>query len=236
MTKNLKTPKNVLAVFAHPDDIDFSSAGTIAKWAQKGSNISYLVCTDGSKGSDDPRMTARKLAALRKKEQLAAAKILGVRDIIFLNHRDGELVPDLRLKEQIVKVIRRKKPDVVITLNPAFFYSTKYGFVNHPDHRAAGQAALDAVFPLARDHMNFPRHEKQGLGPHKTKTLLLISFEAPEHLEDISGTMAKKLQALKAHTSQVKPEVAQRIRDRARMLGKKGKISFAEGFKRIELR
>lgn len=110
MTKNLKTPERALAIFAHPDDMDFSSAGTIAKWAAKGSHIAYLVCTDGGKGSDDPRMIAEKLAAIRKKEQRDAAKILGVREVIFLNHRDGELMADLKLKEEIVKVIRRKKP------------------------------------------------------------------------------------------------------------------------------
>ncbi len=237
MTKNLKTPKAVLAVFAHPDDMDFSSSGTIAKWAAKGSNITYLVCTDGSKGSEDPKITPRKLAAIRKKEQLEAAKILGVKDVIFLGHRDGELVVDMKLKEGIARVIRQKKPDLVITLDPTFLYSTKRGFVNHSDHRAAGQAAIDAVFPLARDRLNFPHHEKQGLVPHKTKTLLLVSFDEPEHFEDISKTLSKKLKTLQAHVSQVPSGSVfeKRIRERARMLGRKAGMSYAEGFKKIEL-
>ncbi|MBI4123163.1 MAG: PIG-L family deacetylase [Parcubacteria group bacterium] len=238
MTKNLKTPKTALAVFAHPDDMDFSSSGTIAKWALRGAIITYLVCTDGSKGSEDPKITPRKLAAIRKKEQLEAAKILGVKDVIFLGHRDGELVVDMKLKEAIARVIRQKKPDLVITLDPTFLYSTKRGFVNHSDHRAAGQAAIDAVFPLARDRLNFPLHEKQGLVPHKTNILLLVSFDEPEHFEDITKTFAKKLKVLQAHKSQVgdaDPSFAKRIRDRARQLGKKAGMSYAEGFKKIEL-
>lgn len=235
MTKNLTTPKTVLAVFAHPDDMDFSSAGTIAKWAKKGAEITYLVCTDGSKGSDDAKATPRKLALIRRKEQLEAANMLGVQDVIFLNHRDGELVVDLKLKEEISKVIRRKKPDLVITLDPAFLYSTKRGFVNHPDHRAAGQAAVDSVFPLARDRLNFPRHEKAGLAPHKTKFLLLVSLDDPEHFEDVSSVFERKIKALYAHKSQTSSQVEKRIRDRASNTGKKIGTRYAEGFKLIKL-
>lgn len=237
MTKNLKTPKTVLAVFAHPDDMDFSSSGTVAKWAKRGADITYLVCTDGSKGSDDPNMTPKKLSAIRKKEQFKAAKILGVKDVIFLKHKDGELIVDKKLKEDISKVIRQKKPDLVITLDPTFLYSTKRGFINHSDHRAAGQAAIDAVFPLARDRLNFPHHEKRGLAAHKTKTLLLVAFEGAEHFEDITSTFQIKIKTLKAHRSQVLPEskFENRIRERCRMLGKKAGFRYAEGFKRIEL-
>ena len=247
MTKNIKTPKSVLAVFAHPDDMDFSSAGTIAKWAAKGADITYLVCTDGDKGSDDPKMTSRRLAAIRKKEQIAAAKILSVRECIFLGHSDGELAVDLNLKEQIVRVIRMKKPEVVITLDPAFLYSLTrgftptpsrgkvWGFINHSDHRAAGAAAMDAVFPLARDRLNFPRHERQGLPPHKVKMLFLVSFDAPTHWEDINHTMEKKLTALKAHKSQVDTDAIKRTQKRGAALGKKAGTRYAEGFKRINL-
>jgi len=237
MTKNLKTPKAAVCVFAHPDDMDFSSSGTMAKWARKGANITYVVCTDGSKGSDDPAMTSRKLAAIRKKEQLEAAKVLGVKDVLFLNHKDGELVVDMKLKEDIARVIRQKKPDVVVTLDPTFLYSTKRGFINHSDHRAAGQAAIDAVFPLARDRLNFPHHEKRGLAPHKAKTLLLVAMEGVEHLEDITATLSLKLKALRIHASQVVlgQEFERRIRARAKNLGKKAGCKYAEGFKRIEL-
>ena len=235
MTKNIKIPKRVLAVFAHPDDMDFSSAGTIAKWSAKGADVTYLVCTDGSKGSEDPGMTSARLAAIREKEQRDAAAILGVRDVLFLGHTDGELVADIKLKEEIVRVIRMKKPDVVITLDPAFLYSLTRGYVNHADHRAAGQAAMDAVFPLARDRLNFPQHEKKGIKPHKTPTLLLVSFDEPTHWEDISTTLEKKIAALNAHTSQVGPDGLKRIRERNAALGKKARMRYAEGFKRIDV-
>ena len=237
MTKNLKAPKNVLAIFAHPDDMDFSSSGTIAKWAKKGAEVTYLVCTDGGKGSEDPGMTPKKLSLLRQKEQRAAAKIVGVKNVIFLTHKDGELVVDLKLKESISKVIRQKKPDLVITLDPTFLYSVKRGFINHSDHRAAGQAAIDAVFPLARDRLNFPHHEKQGLASHKVKTLLLVAMEDPTHCEDITGTLDVKLETLKAHASQVVADSVfeKRVRDRCRTIGKKAGFRFAEGFKKIEI-
>lgn len=235
MTKNIKMPKSVLAVFAHPDDMDFGASGTVAKWAAQGAEVAYLVATDGSKGSDDPRMTSRRLAALRKKEQRDAAKILGVRDVIFLGHPDGELTASMKLKEEIVRVIRTKRPELVITLDPAFLYSLTRGFINHADHRAAGTAAMDAVFPLARDRLNFPQHEKQGLRPHHVKTLLLVSFDEPNHLEDISRTMGQKIAALQAHQSQVGTDALRRIKERGGALGKRGKMRYAEGFKRLEI-
>ncbi|MEK7099222.1 MAG: PIG-L deacetylase family protein [Patescibacteria group bacterium] len=236
MTKNIKIPKRVLAVFAHPDDMDFSSAGTIAKWSAKGTDVTYLVCTDGSKGSEDPGMTSARLAAIREKEQRDAAAILGVRDVLFLGHADGELIADVKLKEEIVRVIREKRPDVVITMDPAFLYSPARGYINHADHRAAGQAAVDAVFPLARDRLNFPQHEKKGIKPHKTPVLLLVSFDEPTHWEDISTTMEKKIAALNAHKSQVGADGLTRIRERNAALGKKGRMRYAEGFKRIDIR
>ncbi|MCP6726751.1 MAG: PIG-L family deacetylase [Patescibacteria group bacterium] len=236
MTKNIKTPKKVLCVFAHPDDVDFSSAGTLAKWSAKGSEITLLVCTDGSKGSQDLKMTSAKLAKIRMKEQRDAGKILGVKDVIFLSHKDGELFVDLKLKEDISKIIRQVRPDVVITTDPLFLYSTKRGFVNHSDHRAAGQAAIDAVFPLARDRLNFPHHEKEGIGPHKVKTLLLVSFEDAEHYEDITKTISKKIEALQQHRSQVGGnDFAQRMRERSKMFSKKSGFQYAEGFKKIDL-
>lgn len=235
MSKNIPTPATVLAVFAHPDDMDFSSSGTMAKWAQDGAHITYLVCTDGSKGSEDPAMTPAKLARIRKKEQEDAASILGVKKVIILKHPDGELVVDYKLKEEITKVIRQTKPEVVVTLDPAFLYSTKRGVINHSDHRAAGLAAMDCVYPIARDRLNFPAHEKAGLAPHKTKTLLLVSWEDAQHFEDISKTFEVKIEALRAHASQVPVGFEDRVRARAEALGAKARVRYAEGFKKIEL-
>ena len=235
MSKNVPTPKSVLAVFAHPDDMDFSSAGTMAKWAAAGADITYLVCTDGSKGSEDPKMTPAKLARIRKAEQEEAARILGVKRVIILKHRDGELLADYTLKEDITKVIRQVRPEVVVTLDPTFLYSTKRGVVNHSDHRAAGQAAIDAVYPIARDRLNYPHHEKAGLLPHKTKTLLLVSWEGAEHYEDISKTIDTKIAALAAHASQVPDGFEEWVKKRAAAIGKEAKMRQAEGFKKIEL-
>lgn len=236
MTKNLKTPKSVLAVFAHPDDMDILASGTIAKWIAHGCEVTHLVCTDGGRGSDDPRMTRHRLAAIRREEQLKAAKVLGVRDVIFLRHPDGELAADMQLKEKIVRVIRMKKPELVMTLDPAYLYSLARGTINHPDHRAAGEAAMDAVFPLARDRLHFPAHERLGIKPHKTKILLLISVDDPNHLEDISETIHTKIVALKAHPSQIRPDALARIKERGVMLGRRMRMKYAEGFKRLELR
>jgi len=235
MTKNITTPQRVLAVFAHPDDMDFSSAGTMAKWAKGGADITYLVCTDGSKGSEDPKMTPVKLARIRKAEQETAAAVAGVKNVIILKHPDGELVVDHTLKEEITKAIRQVKPDVVVTLDPTFLYSTKRGVINHSDHRAAGAATIDAVYPIARDRMNFPHHEKAGLAAHKTKMLMLVSWDDAEHFEDISSTLTTKIEALRAHASQVPEGFEKRVRERAAALGKKANLRYAEGFKKIEL-
>lgn len=229
--------KIILAVGAHPDDMDFGTSGSIAKWVSEGATAYYLICTDGSRGSEDPKMTHQRLAEIRKKEQEDAAKVLGVKKVFFLNHTDTQLVCDLTLKEEIVRIIRTVKPNIVITMDPAFYYSTGRGFVNHTDHRAAALATMDAVFPLSRDRLTFPEHEKEGLKPHKVKELLFVSFDKVDYLVDISKTFAKKIKALSLHASQFADfsAVEKRITERARMLGKEGGFEFAENFVRIKL-
>ena len=225
----------ILGIGAHPDDLDFGASGTFAKWISEGHSCYYLICTDGRKGSDDPKMTENKLKRLRKAEQKEAAKILGLKDVFFLNHRDTELAADIKLKKEIVRVLRKLRPDVVVTLDPTFVYSVNRGFINHSDHRAAGQAALDAVFPLARDRLTFRELEKEGLIPHKVKTLYLVSFENPTEIIDISGTLELKIKALSAHKTQISEEALKRIKERAAILGKKQKIKYAEGFIKLTL-
>lgn len=225
--------KIILAIGAHPDDTDFGASGTIAKWIGEGATAYYVICTDGSRGSEDPKMTHKKLASIRKKEQEEAAKILGVKKVFFLNHTDTQLISDLKLKEELVKIIRTVRPDVVITMDPTFYFSQE--FINHTDHRAAATAAMDAVFPLSRDRLTFPEHEKAGLKPHKTKELLLVSFGEPNYFVDISKTLDKKIKALSLHSSQFSDfsAVEKRIRQRAKILGKKKGFKAAEGFKRV---
>ncbi len=211
MTKT-ETKEIILAVGAHPDDIDFGASGTIAKWVKKGATAYYLILTDGSKGSDDPKMTPKKLVKIRKKEQEEAAKILGVKKVFFLNQKDTELVADIKLKEKITKKIRELKPTRVVTMNPTIIFSQERGFINHTDHRAAGLATIDSVYPLARDRLTFPQHERQGLKPHKVKELYLSSFGQGNFVSNITATIDLKIAALKAHKSQVSPETIERIK------------------------
>ena len=155
MMNKLK-PKVVLGVAAHPDDLDFGASGTMAGFAKNGAAVHYLIVTDGSKGSSDTKLSSADLIKIREKEQRKAVKAIGGKSVTFLGYPDGELEVTMALKKDIVKVIRTLKPDVVITMDPSMLYSAKRGFINHPDHRAAAQATLDSVFPLARDHMVFP--------------------------------------------------------------------------------
>jgi LmbE family N-acetylglucosaminyl deacetylase len=226
--------KIILGVAAHPDDLDFIASGTVAKWIKQGTIGYYLICTNGCKGSDDPKMTEAKLIKIRRREQIQAGRIIGLKDVFFLNHNDTELVDDLKLKKEIVYYIRKLKPEIVITTDPTFVYSP-YGFINHTDHRAAGQAAIDAVFPLSRDRLTFPEHEKQGLMPHKVKTLYLPNFDNSREIIDISDTIDIKLKALAAHKSQIDSATVKWVKERSGQIGKKLGYDFAESFIKLNL-
>jgi LmbE family N-acetylglucosaminyl deacetylase len=224
----------VLGVAAHPDDLDFVASGTVAKWAKEGASCYYLICTNGSKGSDDPKMTEKKLIKIRKQEQLNSGKILGLKNVFFLKHEDTELVADLTLKKEITYYIRKLKPEIVIALNPTFIFSPS-GYINHTDHRAAGLATIDAVFPMARDRLTFPEHERQGLSPHKVKNLYLPTFEKPTEVIDISKTIDIKLKALGSHKSQIDKKALEMVRGWGKEIGKAHKYRFAESFIKITL-
>lgn len=232
-------PKVVLGVAAHPDDLDFGSAGTMAKFASEGASVHYLLLTDGSKGSEDQNLSSEELIRIRQEEQRAALLAIGGQGITFLDYPDAYLEVTMDLKKHIVGEIRRVKPDVVITTDPTLFFSVSRGFINHSDHRAAGQATIDAVFPMARDHLTFPDLLAEGLEPHKVKTLLLNSFD-PERANffiDISTTIEKKWQALKCHASQIKDfdAMTERLSSFARSAGSKVGANYAEGFIRIDI-
>lgn len=226
--------KVVLCVAAHPDDLDFGASGTVAKWVKQGAICYYLLCTNGCKGSDDPGMTEAKLIKIRRQEQIAAGKVLGLKDVFFLKHNDTELVADLALKKEIAYYIRKLKPEIVIGMDPTFIFSSS-GFINHTDHRAAGQATIDAIYPMARDRLTFPEQVSQGLLPHKVKTLYLTSFDKPTEIIDISDSIELKLKALKAHKSQIDAAVIVMLKEWSKQLGKKRGYRFAEGFIKINL-
>jgi LmbE family N-acetylglucosaminyl deacetylase len=195
-------PKKIAVIVAHPDDAEFVCAGTIARWVDEGHEVVYVLLTSGDKGSDDPEMTPERLAATREAEQREAARILGARDVIFMRRPDGELEPNLELRREIVRVIRRLKPDVVVCQDPTVrWVDTQY--INHPDHRAAGEATLAAVFPAARDRMNFPELLAEGLEPHKVREIYLAGAQTPDVAIDITEYLERKLESLRAHVSQI---------------------------------
>jgi LmbE family N-acetylglucosaminyl deacetylase len=231
------TPKIVLGVAAHPDDLDFGASGTLAKYAAQGAQVYYLLLTDGSKGTEDRSLTPAQLTAMRREEQRAAIKAVGGTDVEFLNYPDGMLEVTMDLKRDIVKAIRTLKPEVVVTMDPSMLYDVSRGFINHPDHRAAGQATLDAVFPLARDHLSFPELFAAGYEPHKVSTVLLVNFNKSNYHEDITGTLETKFAALAAHASQISDmsSVREIFTRMAAATGAKAGCKYAESFQRIDV-
>lgn len=229
-------PKRILAVGAHADDIDFTASGSIAAWAADGAQVEYLVITDGSKGSADSAMSPASLTKLRQREQKEAAKILGVKRVHFLKYEDGCLENSMPLKKDIVQRIRALRPDTVIVFDPSMLYVPAMNFVNHPDHRAAGQATLDAVYPLARDHLSCADAPNQ-LPPHKVEHLLLVNFERHNCYVNITDTLAAKQRALAAHASQL-PDAAtlhKMVVGRAETVGALCGYRYAEAFMRVDL-
>ncbi len=227
--------KRMLGVFAHPDDLEFAAGGTISKWIEGGAEFYYLVCTDGSLGTTDPSKSRDDVSKARREEELNASRVLGVKDLFFLNHRDTELMPDSSLKKEIVRYVRMLKPDLVMTTDPSAIYYPSRMRLNHADHRAAGLATIDAVFPLARKRSAFEELEEEGLAPHRVSEIYITNSESFNMVSDISGTIEKKLAALAEHKSQVNELALERVRGWAEDLGKKTGKGYAEGFVRIIL-
>lgn len=202
--ENTITPKRVMGVFAHPDDAEFFAGGTFAKWSADGAEITFVLATSGDKGSAELEMTSDTLAAIREEETRRAADVLGVKEVVFLRYTDGELFPTLELRRDITRLIRLKKPDVIVTLDPTrFWYETRS--INHPDHRAIGAATLEAVFPTARDRLNFIELERdEGLQPHKCLTVYIAGAEVPTMTVDVTGCIERQVRALVEHKSQIK--------------------------------
>jgi len=211
-------PVCVLVVLAHPDDPEFFCGGTLALWAQQGREIEYCLLTRGDKGADDAETDPVALAHLREAEQRAAAAVLGVRQVRFLDLPDGYLTPDLTLRKQVVRVLRQARPDIVVTCDPTnFFPSDRY--INHPDHRAAGQATLDAVFPAAGSALFFPELMRdEGLAPHKVRQVYVAMPQTPNTLVDVTAFIERKIAALREHRSQIPDQAGLEARIRERLL------------------
>lgn len=198
------SPQNILVILAHPDDPEFFCGGTLAKWAQAGHRITYQLLTCGDKGfnpSTVADMTPDVLCAIRHEEQMAAAKVIGVGAVHFMDCPDGYLVPDLDLRRDIVRMIRRFKPDLLVTCDPQTLF-TLFG-INHPDHRAAGQATLDAVFPAAGNPVFFPELLIEGHLPHMPREVWCSLTLQPNVVVDITDTWSIKLEALLQHKTQI---------------------------------
>lgn len=229
--------KSVLVVSAHPDDPDFGAGGSIAKLARDGARVSYVIVTDGSQGGEDPKQKDSELVALREKEQRAAARVLGVKTVEFLGYKDGHLSPDLKLRHDIVRMIRKYKPELVITHLPGRVLDAPMGG-SHPDHLAVGEATMAAVYPDSRNPRAFRSLLKEGLQPHEVKEVWLPFWTSGDYFVDISSTLDLKIAALYKHKSQVsKPgrewNFEKFMRKRHREVGKKGGYRYAESFKRI---
>jgi LmbE family N-acetylglucosaminyl deacetylase len=234
---DLPVPTRVLAIGAHPDDIEFGGGATLAKWAAAGAHVELCVCTDGSKGTWDGGADLATLVATRQAEQRSAAGVLGARDVTFLGFGDGELDHGRRARAAACEVIRRVRPDVVLGHEP---WSTTR---SHPDHRNAGLLAIEGIV-AARDPHFFP---EQGLAPHRPRTLLLFEAEGPDHVERVDGLTDRKVEALLRHRSQWRstmgiddrPEEQQaafvrRIVDHAQADGIRGGLRAGEAFRRID--
>ncbi len=226
--------QRAMVVFAHPDDAEFGSAGTIAKLARDGKEVVYVVVTDGSKGSSNVNIISEQLILTRQQEQREAGRVLGVNQVEFLGFPDGMLEPSMEVRKAITASIRKHKPDLVISQSPLRDLSLGV-FVQHPDHLAAAEATFAAVYPCARDRMTFPELLAQGLEPHAVHELWVVGTAQPDHFIDITDTLETKVEALLAHESQVGERVKEMIPQRAKSLGEPHAMEYAEGFRRIQI-
>jgi LmbE family N-acetylglucosaminyl deacetylase len=227
-------PSRFMVIAAHPDDAEFGPSGTAARWIDQGSSGWLVCCTSGDQGGEDPDADPFVLAAMREREQRAAAAVTGYEGVTFLHHPDGALASDLVLREQLVREIRTFRPDAVLATDPeALFHSD--GGVNHTDHRAAGLAAVDAVYPAARNPMAFPGLARAGLGAHRVRRLYLFWSNHATVWVDISTTLDRKIAALREHASQIRePEaLADRIRAWAAEEGAPIGVAAAEALRLI---
>lgn len=226
-----ETVSRVLVVGAHPDDADFVIGGTVAGWTRAGREVTYVLCTPGDKGSHDPDLLPARLAEIRQAEQREAARRLGVREVVFLDYEDGMLEPTLALRRDLVRVIRSVRPEAVVCQDPTARWRGSQS-INHPDHIAAGEAALAAVYPAAEMRWTFPELIGEGLEPHQVLDIYLYGTQEPDYFVDISESLEAKIHGLSAHASQVGTIPLDRlIRRWARDVGQPQGIEYAEGLR-----
>lgn len=232
---NFYTPESALVIVAHPDDIEFSCAGTVARWVQAGTRIAYVLCTSGEVGIAEKGMTKDKAAQIREQEQQAAAEIIGVKDVTFIREPDGMLEPSMELRKKLVREIRRFKPEIVVCGDPTIVWAGNT-YINHPDHRAAATAALDAIFPAAGQPNLFEELEEEGLSAHKPRKVYVTGWNQSDLFVNIESTIDLKIMALRAHKSQMKDwDPEPRIKEWAAERGQGKEMAYAEGFRVVTL-
>ena len=227
--------ERVMVISPHPDDVDFGCSGTIARWSRLGVDITYVICTSGDKGSDNP-VDSDALAELREQEQLAAAKVVGVSKVVFLRLKDGELENNREFRRILVRALREHRPDIVLSMDPA---NNRFenAYVSHSDHRAAALAVFDAIYPAARNRNFFPELLEEGLLPHAVNRMYFFGTAEPNTWIDITETIETKIAALRAHKSQVEEfeDLDAWVRERFGQLGKKKGLAYAEIFRYLTI-
>ncbi len=235
MNNRFYVPKKAMVIVAHPDDIEFSCAGTVARWVQGGAEVAYVLCTSGDVGIAELGMTKAKATEIRETEQRAAAAVVGVNEVVFLREPDGMLENTLDLRKRLVREIRRFKPEAVITGDPTVVWASDT-YINHPDHRAAAGAALDAVFPAAGQPNLFEELAEEGLAAHKPRKVYATSWLHADTFVNITETFDLKLKALRVHTSQMGDwDPGPMLRERAAEIAKGKEMVYAEQFKVVTL-
>jgi LmbE family N-acetylglucosaminyl deacetylase len=227
-----ETQQTVLVVTPHPDDAEGGAGGTIAKWTSEGKKVVLVVCTNGDKGTSDRSIKPKALAAIREREQLNAAKMLSIDEVVFLRFPDQNLEDCVEFRKALVRQIRKHRPDLVLTIDP------NRPYIRHRDHYMTGRVTLDAVFPYARDHLAFPDLIDEGLEPFKVGEVWLFRSEDPDTYIDITDTFETKMDSLYCHVSQMsrpRDVSSSRSRERAAETGKNIGGGLAESFKRIQL-
>ena len=232
---NVYIPESALIVVAHPDDIEFSCAGTLARWARAGTRLCYVLCTSGEVGIAEPGMTKAKATEIREAEQRAAAEIVGAQEVIFLREPDGMLVPTLELRKKLVREIRRFRPEVVVSGDPTIVWAGE-DYINHPDHRAAATATLDATFPAAGQPNLFEELEEEGLKAHKPRKVYVTGWTQDELYVNITDTIDIKVASLRAHKSQMRDwDPEPRVKEWAAERAKGKEMAYAEAFCTVTL-
>jgi len=226
-----RSPKRALVVVAHPDDAEFLCGGSIAKLCAEGWEVNYILTTSGDMGTRDDKLSRPAMSAIREKEQVAAATVLGVKEVVFLRYPDGFYEDTAESRGKIVREVRRLKPDLVITWDP---YRTSF---THRDHRLTGQSTIDALYPLARNPLGYPEHLLEGLAVHRVNEVWLAGTANPDHWVDVSDTFDIRIKALRKHKSQIGSApisgLRKRLKDRLREVAKDQEFELAEAFRRI---